>query len=160
MARLVEFLSNWIGNIDKSNLCPFAKRAWDNDKCKVVMVEDFTLDNFWSTVSEECMTYDYSKYDAVFVAALTDDEIINLMQLSGSCDSMNSFLNSQNKDLWLLKQHGDPYTLVIIQKITDLDDASRVMEKHGYYNRYLPYMFNKSIIRRRKMRERLTGAIK
>ncbi len=160
MARLVEFLSNWIGNIDKANLCPFAKRAWDNDKCKVVMVEDFTLDNFWSTVSEECMTYDPSKYDAVIVAALTDDEIINIMQLSGSCDSMNSFLNSQNKDLWLLKQHGDPYTLVIIQKITDLDDASRILEKEGYYNRYIPYMFNKSIIRRRKMRERLTGAIK
>ena len=40
MARLVEFLSNWIGNIDKSNLCPFAKRAWDVDRCKVIMVED------------------------------------------------------------------------------------------------------------------------
>ena len=90
----------------------------------------------------------------------TDDEIINIAQLSGSCDSMNSFLNSQNKDLWLLKQHGDPYTLVIIQKITDLDDASRILEEQGYYNRYIPYMFNKSIIRRRKMRERLTGSIK
>ena len=58
MARLIEFLSNWIDTIDKFNYCPFAKKAWDNDKCKVVMVEDFTLDNYWSIVSEECMTYD------------------------------------------------------------------------------------------------------
>jgi len=160
MARLIEFLSNWIDTIDKFNYCPFAKKAWDNDKCKVVMVEDFTLDNYWSIVSEECMTYDPLKHDAVIVAALTDDEIINVAQLSGSCDSMNSYLNAQNKDLWLLKQHGDPYTLVIIQKITDLDNASRILEKEGYYNRYIPYMFNKSILRRRQMRERLTGAIK
>ena len=160
MARLIEYLRQWIDIINKFNYCPFAKKAWDDDRCKVIMVEDFTLDNFWSIVSEECMIYDPSKHDAVIVAALTDDEIINFAQLSGSCDSMNSFLNSQNKDLWLLKQHGDPYTLVIIQKITDLDDASRILEKQGYYNRYIPYMFNKSIIRRRKMRERLTGAIK
>ena len=160
MAGLIKFLSEWIFNIDKFNRCPFAKKSWDDDRCKVIMVEDFTLDNFWSIVSEECMIYDSSKHDAVIVAALTDDEIINVMQLSGSCDSMNTFLNSQNKDLWLLKQYGDPYTLVIIQKITDLDDASRRLEKQGYYNRYIPYIFNKSIIRRRQMRERLTGSIK
>ena len=160
MARLIEYLRQWIDTINKFNYCPFAKKAWDDNRCKVVMVEDFTLDNFWSIVSEECMTFNPSKHDAVIVAALTDDEIINLMQLSGSCDSMNSFLNSQNKDIWLLKQYGDPYTLIIIQKITDLDDASRILEKQGYYNRYIPYIFNKSIIRRRKMRERLTGVVK
>jgi hypothetical protein len=45
---------------------------------------------------------------------------------------------------------------VLIQKITDLDSQSKVLEKKKYYNaRYNDYTFNKNVVRRRKMREKL-----
>ena len=73
-------------------------------------------------------------------------------------DALNSSLNVQNKDLWLVSQFGGTYTIVIIQRITGLDSQSKVLEKKRYYeNRYNDYVFNKNIIRRRKMREHLNS---
>ena len=77
------------------------------------------------------------------------------MQLTGGADAINSYLNTQNQDKWLLTQFGEKYTMIFIQKITDLDNGSKILEKKGYYNGLHPYSFNKNVTRRRKMRERL-----
>ncbi len=80
------------------------------------------------------------------------------MQLSGGVDSINTLLNVQKQDKWLLSQFGDDYTMVFIQKITDLDNGSKILEKKGYYNGLHPYSFNKNVIRRRRMRNRLDNS--
>ena len=77
------------------------------------------------------------------------------MQLSGGTDAINSYLNAQNQDKWLLTQFGEEYTMIFIQKITDLDNGSKILEKKGYYSGLHPYSFNKNVMRRRKMREKL-----
>ena len=164
--RLESYLSEWIDVIDKKNpqpfkngnsfqYCPYAKAAWLNDKAKVVKVRNYTLDNFWGMVTEELEKFNDEK-DIVIVAALTNIHIINGLQLVGGCDAINSLLNYKKQDKWLLNQFGDLYTMVMIQRITDLDNGSRILEKKGYYEGLGDYAFNKNVLSRRKMRERLT----
>ena len=47
--------------------------------------------------------------------------------------------------------------MVMIQRITDLDNGSPILEKKGYYEGLGDYASpNKNVLSRRKMRERLT----
>ena len=76
--------------------------------------------------------------------------------MGGSVDALNSFLNTQNKDLWLLTSIDEHFTMCMIQRITDLDDEGKVMEEKGYYTkRYSEYAKNKLVTLRRKLREKL-----
>ena len=45
--------------------------------------------------------------------------------------------------------------VVGVEKMTDLDNASIALEKKGYYEGLNEYSFNKQILLRRKMREKL-----
>ena len=47
--------------------------------------------------------------------------------------------------------------MVMIQKITDLDNGSIILEKKGYYEGLNPYALNKNVMNRRKMRQQLKG---
>tara|TARA_E500000081_G_scaffold123815_1_gene129606 strand:- start:254 stop:775 length:522 start_codon:yes stop_codon:yes gene_type:complete len=167
--NLETYLTNWIDQLDAKidhpfinnqslQHCPYAKASYTNNRTKTVKVTDYTLDNFWRTVSQELIDFNPDEKDIVFVAAETDTSIINGMQLSGGVDSINTLLNVQKQDKWLLSQFGDDYTMVFIQKITDLDNGSKILEKKGYYNGLHPYSFNKNVIRRRRMRNRLDNS--
>ena len=95
------------------------------------------------------------KKDIVIIAAMTDVHVINGLQLVGGCDAINCMLAEQKQDKWLLNQYGEDYTMVMIQRMTDLDNASIALEKKGYYEGLNEYSFNKQILLRRKMREKL-----
>ena len=164
--NLEQYLSEWIDKIDVKieqpfingrvdrKYCPYAKTAWKNEKIKIVKVSELTLDNFWGTVTKELDAFDKDK-DVVIVGAITNIHVINGMQLAGGCDAINCMLAEKKQDSWLLSQIGEPYMIVMIQRITDLDNASIVLEKKGYYEGLIPYMFNKQILHRRKLREKL-----
>jgi hypothetical protein len=47
------------------------------------------------------------------------------------------------------------YTMVLLQRVSKLDDASKVFEKRDYYKDQHPYMYEKHIVKRRKLRENL-----
>ena len=47
------------------------------------------------------------------------------------------------------------FTIVMIQKISFLDDASRVLESKGYYKRYNDQQMEKVVHGRRRYREKL-----
>ena len=157
--NLETYLSDWIDQLDAKIEHPFINNQslqhCPYAKTKTVKVTDYTVDNFWRTVSQEVINFNPNEKDIVFVAAETNQDIINGMQLSGGADAINSYLNAQNQDKWLLTQFGEKYTMIFIQKITDLDNGSKILEKKGYYNGLHPYSFNKNVTRRRKMRERL-----
>ena len=165
MLDLKKYLDSWITKLDKpvkdgeyfGPTCPYARSAWINNKVKTVKVqEDWDLNEFWETILVECNNYD-NKYEAVIVGANTNQHIINDLQLAGGSDALNTFLNIQNKNLWVLASHGELFTIVIRQKITDLDSQSKVLEKKNYYKvRYNDYIFDKNVVRRRKMREKLS----
>ena len=159
------YIDNWINTLNEpaqygpyfGPLCPYAKSVWKENKVKIVKIKNWDLNKFWSTISLECENFS-NDYDVVIIGAETNEEIVHHIQLAGGIDALNSSLNVQNKDLWLVSQFGGTYTIVIIQRITGLDSQSKVLEKKRYYeNRYNDYVFNKNIIRRRKMREHLNS---
>lgn len=163
--NLEEYLSEWIDKIDTKidkpfingrsiQYCPYAKAAWINNKAKIVKIKKLTLDNFWCAVTKELELFDKQK-DIVIIAAMTDFHVINGLQLVGGCDAINCMLAEQKQDKWLLNQYGEDYTMVMIQRMTDLDNASIALEKKGYYEGLNEYSFNKQILLRRKMREKL-----
>jgi hypothetical protein len=89
------------------------------------------------------------------IAIKTDQEVITSMQMSGGCDSFNGSCNNKNIDLWALNLYEELYTIVLLQRLTKLDNASKVFESKDYYNDYIPYMYNKFILTRRTIREQL-----
>ena len=56
--------------------------------------------------------------------------------MSGAVDGLNTFLNCQGRDLWLLLKMDQLFTIIMIQKITALDDTSKQLEKGYYTTRY------------------------
>ena len=90
------------------------------------------------------------------VASKSDANKINPDNMSGGVDGLNTFLNQQGKDLWLLTKIDHMFTMVMIQKLTDLDNTSKQLEAKGYYvGRYNETMMEKVVNGRRKYRERL-----
>jgi len=133
--------------------CPYAKTAWINKKVDVQYIDTPNLRDFWETVSTQIINFDGS-YEVVIVGMPTDEEVITIDQLAGAVDSLNSYLNVQGKDIWLLNMYS-AYTIVLIQKVSKLDDASKSLETKNYYKNTNEYYFNKYVLGRRQLREKL-----
>lgn len=163
--NLEQFVSEWIDKIDVKieqpfingqdlQHCPYAKAAWKNEKVKIVKVSEFTLDNFWGTVTKELDAFGKDK-DIVIIGAITNIHIIDKARLAGACDAINIMLAEKKQDIWVLNGFGEYYTLLLMQRTTDLDNASIALEKKGYYEGLNTDKFNKNILHRRKLREKL-----
>ena len=164
--HLEQFTSDWIDwlqNPDDMNKgeyngprCPFSKKAKDDGRMKLVKVWDyFSAYDFWEVVSKECDKFDGSK-DIVIVAAKSDANKINPDQMSGGVDGLNTFLNTQGKDLWLVHKIEPSFTIIMIQKISALDDSSDLLKEKGYYTtRYSEAQIEKVVNGRKRYREKL-----
>ena len=138
----------------KGPRCPFAKKAKDENRLKFRKVYDyFSAYDFWEVVSEECDKFDDS-HDVVIVAHSNANHITP-ESMGGGVDALNTFLNCQGKDLWLLTKVDHLFTIVMVQKIT-LDDSAKLLESKGYYTtRYSETQMEKVVTGRRKYREKL-----
>ena len=154
-SKLHKWITNWVEQLDKNKKCPYAKPTVDKNKMKSVMLNSIDAYHFWSSVSNEAEQFD-DTYDVVIVAMDTDETIITPQQMQGGVDSFNAGYNNRNIDLWCLNLYNELYTMVLLQRVSKLDDASKVFEKKDYYKDQHPYMFNKHIVTRRNMRKRLT----
>ena len=154
-SKLNKWIADWVEQLDKNKKCPYAKPTFDKNKMKAVMLNSIDAYHFWSSVSNEAEQFD-DTYDVVIIAMETDETIITPQQMQGGVDSFNAGYNNRNIDLWCLNLYNDVYTMVLIQRVTKLDDASKVFEKKDYYKNQHPYMYNKHIVTRRNMRKRLT----
>ena len=148
------FVNNWTFNLGQTNKCPYAKSAFDRNKIKTVLLSCSNSYEFWSTVYAEADKFDDSN-DVVMIAMETNSEIITNMQMSGGCDSFNGLCNNKNIDLWALNLYEELYTIVLLQRLSKLDNASKVFASKNYYKDYVPYMYNKFVLTRRRMREQL-----
>jgi hypothetical protein len=154
-SKLHKWITDWVEQLDKNKKCPYAKPTVDKNKMKSVMLNSIDAYHFWSSVSNEAEQFD-DTYDVVIVAMDTDETIITPQQMQGGVDSFNAGYNNRNIDLWCLNLYNELYTMVLLQRVSKLDDASKVFEKKDYYKDQHPYMFNKHIVTRRNMRKRLT----
>ena len=153
-SKLHKWIVDWVEQLDKNKKCPYAKPVVDKDKMKAVMVTNQDAYHFWSSVSKEAERFD-DTYDVVVVAMDTDETIITPQQMQGGVDSFNAGYNNRNIDLWCLNLYNELDTMVLLQRVSKLDDASKVFEKRDYYKDQHPYMYEKHIIKRRKLRENL-----
>ena len=136
--------------------CPFAKKVRDENRMKLVKVYDyFSAYDYWEVVTRECEAFDGSK-DVVIVAAKSNEHLINPDQMSGGVDAINTFLNCQGRDLWILMKIEPLFTITMIQKISALDDSSDFLREKGYYTtRYSEAQMEKVVNGRKKYRQKL-----
>ncbi len=140
-------LSNVSEQFNNLSPCPYAKATFVNDK--ISFVESDHKD-FLDTVTQEIEKFDGTK-DVVIVYSVHN--LFGLDYLEGTIEGLNFMLNKRGKDIWLLGFH-DEWTMIFIQKITKLDDASIELEKKGYYNNYNKEQYYHYVSKRRKLRNR------
>ena len=140
MDSLEEYLGSWITTLNTPNdynsgpRCPYAKSTWDNSRAKIVKCPQYNILQYWAAVAEECEDFDIND-DITIVAS---DTIYDVLEVASVVDALNVYLNIQNKDIWLLAACNDIYSMLFIQQITKLDDASKVLEKTPYYKKANP----------------------
>ena len=155
--HLESYTEAWINHLQEAtesgvSRCPYAKKATHRHR----KVYDYhSAYDFWEVVSEECDKYDGS-HDVVIVAAHSNQNIITPDIMGGGVDALNTFLNCRGKDLWLVSKIDHLFTIVMVQKITALDDSAKLLESKGYYTtRYSEQQMEKVVTGRRKYREKL-----
>ena len=173
MGHVLDFLEdftndwvNWLAETDKDHIgtdtvyegarCPFAKKARDEGRIKYVKVYDyFRAYDYWEVVSKECDEFD-DTYDVVLVVAKSNASHINPDMIGGGVDGLNTFLNQKGKDIWLLCKIDEMYTIVMVQRLTALDNAKKQLESKGYYvGHYSEQQMDKVVDGRARYREKL-----
>lgn len=160
-AKVLEVPNPSLGGIPA---CPFARKAWLDDKVSVVECEDI----FNQTIIE-CGNFDPERKSLVICASYTLPEV----------DQMNDWISAMNvlaakADLHLMVFHPDygaeeagldflynhewesdidsPYCMIFIQSLSQVDDASMILEDQGYYDVYPEDEYNELVIERRNRR--------
>jgi len=129
--------------------CPYAKKAWLDNKVNYIEIKN--LENFWYEIVDQSEKFD-GTYDVVVCAI--DSLDIPLPILLGGCESLNHSFVHRKKDLWLLSSQND-WTMILIQKLSMLDDAGLALENKGYYKWYEKNAYENFVLKRRKMRKML-----
>lgn len=124
--------------------CPYAKKAWFKNKVKVVE----TSDDFWDITNQEIDNFN-DDYEVVIVAQ--ENSFCEYNELENSCMALNRWFAQKEMNIWLLSFKTD-ITMVFIQRLSKLDDASKQLLKQGYYNSYNTQDFNNLILERSKRR--------
>ena len=150
------YVGNWVNKLNDANVCPYAKYVYDNSKLKLINLDPpEDVYEFWRAVSEQAELFDGS-IEVVMVAMPTNKDILTDDQMIGATDSLNAMYNYKDKDLWFLDAFDDYWTIMLLQKITALDDASDIFQKKEYYKDFHPYRYKKYIQGRKNLRNRLT----
>lgn len=155
--NLEDFTDDWIAHLQEPtsngmSRCPYAKKA--NLRLRKVY-DYFSAYDFWEVVSDECDKFD-GTHDVVIVAAHSNANHITTESIGGGVDALNTFLNCKRKDLWLVTKIDQLFTIVMVQKITALDDSAKLLASKGYYTtRYSDNQMEKVVTGRRRYREKL-----
>ena len=149
-----ELIEEWVHN-DLSVIdpdighapCPFAKKALKDDK--LLVVECLDKDDLWKTVATKCKNF--NKKHSVIIC-LEEEPSQAYEEVEAACVAMNDWFACNKLDLWLLSFQTD-FTMVFIQRLSELDDASKILEKTGYYENYTKEDYLNLILTRRRRRE-------
>ena len=99
--------------------CPFAKKALQDDKLRVVDCLD--TEDLWRTVASQCKNFS-KKYSVVICTEENAEQPYE--QVEAICSAMNEWFSVHKLDLWLLAFQTN-FTMVFIQRLSELDDASK-----------------------------------
>ena len=175
MTSITEELLAWSENfLEKPNkdlggwaVCPYAKAARLKDKVKIVEVDH--RKGFLYTVSKEARTIKEQKKKLIIVAC--DD--LNL-----TCDELDCYVEGLNyafvyNDVYLMPFHPDDgdgeavdfltehetnveadyeFYMVLIQPYNELESASKLLHKKGYYDKWDKNYYRDTVIKRQTYR--------
>tara|TARA_R110000782_G_scaffold53961_1_gene114374 strand:+ start:235 stop:822 length:588 start_codon:yes stop_codon:yes gene_type:complete len=130
--------------------CPYAKKAWSDDKVAIIFKKEDSYQTLWSCIS---------KFDDAFDLAIVVD-----MKNHKEPDAFHEYLDSLNdvissgmfidKDIWLMGFHpddeanelveevviedmaGTEYAMIFVQRLSKLQEAADKLDKKGYYDSY------------------------
>lgn len=145
--------------------CPYAKKAWHEDKVK------FDINTGLDGLAKQIEEYDTHPYDIVIWA---EEEYPDMEYLDGFCDGINEVLSALGKDIHLMLFHPDyspseaglyfledveclndselDYAMVFVQRLSVLDDAAISLEKSGYYKHFPKDIYESLVLYRRGLR--------
>ena len=175
MTSITEELLAWSENfLEKPNkdlggwaVCPYAKAARLKNKVKIVEVDH--RKDFLYTVSKEARTIKEQKKQLIIVAC--DD--LNL-----TCDELDCYVEGLNyafvyNDVYLMPFHPDDgdgeavdfltehetnveadyeFYMVLIQPYNELESASKLLHKKGYYDKWNKNYYRDTVIKRQTYR--------
>lgn len=151
-------------HLDGLPACPYAKKAWQDDKVKIVETK-----NIYKETLRQCNEFADNTYDLTICASFT---IPNMQEFSTWCEERNNLLAKQDlhimgfhpefgaeeAELDFLYEHSwessvkDEYCMVFIQSLSQVDDASLKLEKLDYYKVYPEDEYQELVINRRTKR--------
>jgi len=140
-------LTNWINNYldipsdyyQGLKPCPFAKRAWAENKVEIKLgdievVED-ELKNWDDSYDLILIVYDPEEWDAEEYTEKRNDEIaskdLNMMAFAPTPDQLDDPVLEEED--WGVIINDYDYGLIFIQRLKNLNKASEILEKSGYY---------------------------
>ena len=100
-------------------------------------------------MAAECNSF---SSDHSVVVCLEEEPSQTYEEVESACVAMNEWFVCNKLDLWLLSFQTD-FTMVFIQRLSELDDASKILEKTGYYKNYSKEDYLNLILTRRRRRE-------
>ena len=106
-------------------------------------------EDLWKTVVAQCKRFT-SNHSVVICVEENAEQPYD--QVEAACVVMNEWFAANKIDLWLLAFQTD-FTMVFIQRLSELDDASKKLEKMGYYENYTKDDYIGLILTRRRKRE-------
>lgn len=143
--------------------CPYAKEAWKQNKVSVVETSNLGIeticqarkfDNTYDLVVVASYTFPSQYAFTDFIEFLNDTFTKNDLHIMG----FHPDYGAEDADLDFLYEHEwesaleDEYAMMFIQSLSKVDDASRKLEKLGYYNVYPSDEYQTLVVDRRKRR--------
>jgi len=142
--------------------CPYAKKAWLDNKVTVIETDDVLLSAFLNR-------HLVDEYDLVVVASYNipdADEMEEFVQQyndEGCMDDLYFMLfhpdyGAEEAELDFLYEHDwvsgieDDYCMIFIQKLSKVDDLSLQLEKQGYYEAFPEDEYQTLVLDRRNRR--------
>jgi|TARA_R110002153_G_scaffold34423_2_gene103007 hypothetical protein len=131
--------------------CPYAKKAWEDDKVIILFKYDANMQVLYSTISQWEEAFDLAII--VDMAFQPDPEVFHdyLEQLNNAI-SEGVFID---RDIWLMGFHphddsndfiddssfmqivDDEYALIFVQRLSKVQEAADKLAEKGYYDNYL-----------------------
>ena len=146
MRNLIE---SWVNNdlsvVDKNTgfaPCPFAKKAIHDNKLNIIDCDG----DLWEQIAIQCKDFD-DKYSVVICTEWDPRQTYE--EVEAACMAMNEWFALNKMDVWLLAFQTD-FTMVFVQRLSELNEASQKLEKMGYYEHYDREDYVRLILNRRR----------
>ena len=126
--------------------CPYAKKAFIDKK--LLVIECLDREDLWKTISGQCKNFS-DKHSVII--CFEEEPSQTYEEVEAACIAMNEWFAYNKMDVWLLAFQTN-FTMVFIQRLSELDDASQRLEKMGYYKNYNTEDYVNLILNRRYRR--------